>query len=142
MATYTANYQLHQWVAEDQFLRTDFNTDFQKIDAALAGLEAGKVGPEALEPLKSDIASVRTIANGKARAMVGSYRGNGVCPRTVSVGAPVKGLILLSASDLALAVSGGNKPSQVSVTSSGFRIESNFMSMNTSGSSYTYLAIV
>ena len=32
MATYTENYQLHQWVPEDDFLRTDFNTDFQKID--------------------------------------------------------------------------------------------------------------
>ena len=36
MADYTANYQLHQWQAEDSFLRADFNQDFQKIDAALA----------------------------------------------------------------------------------------------------------
>ena len=35
MATYTENYQLHQWVPEDDFLRTDFNEDFAKIDAAL-----------------------------------------------------------------------------------------------------------
>ena len=35
MANYTANYQLHQWAPEDNFLRTDFNTDFAKIDAAL-----------------------------------------------------------------------------------------------------------
>ena len=41
MATYTSNYQLHQWVPEDDFLRTDFNTDFQKIDTALAGLQDG-----------------------------------------------------------------------------------------------------
>ena len=40
MATYTENYQLHQWVPEDDFLRTDFNTDFQKIDTALAAKAA------------------------------------------------------------------------------------------------------
>ena len=39
MASYTTNYQLHQWVPGDSFLRTDFNTDFQKIDAAIKGVE-------------------------------------------------------------------------------------------------------
>ena len=42
MANYTQHYQLHQWEGSDPFLRTDFNEDFQKIDAALNGL-AGKV---------------------------------------------------------------------------------------------------
>lgn len=42
VATYTTNYGLHQWAASDNFLRTDFNTDHQLIDAALAGLEDGK----------------------------------------------------------------------------------------------------
>ena len=37
MAAYTTNYRLHQWEAEDQVLRTDFNTDNAKIAAALAG---------------------------------------------------------------------------------------------------------
>ena len=36
MASYTQNYQLHQWEAEDDFLRTDFNEDFAKIDEAIA----------------------------------------------------------------------------------------------------------
>ena len=40
MATYTSNYQLHQWEASDDFLRTDFNTDFQKIDAAPGSIRA------------------------------------------------------------------------------------------------------
>ena len=35
LATYTANYGLHQWEATDDFLRTDFNTDFGIIDGAL-----------------------------------------------------------------------------------------------------------
>ena len=38
MATYTEHYGLHQWEAADDFLRTDFNTDFQKIDGALGTL--------------------------------------------------------------------------------------------------------
>lgn len=42
MASYTPNYQLHQWEPEDNFLRTDFNQDFSRIDTALNGL-AGKV---------------------------------------------------------------------------------------------------
>ena len=37
MANYTAHYRLHQWEPEDSFLRGDFNEDFQKIDAGLAG---------------------------------------------------------------------------------------------------------
>ena len=37
-SSYTSNYQLCQWEATDKVLRTDFNGDNQKIDAALAGL--------------------------------------------------------------------------------------------------------
>ena len=47
MATYTTNYGLHQWEASDDFLRTDFNTDFAKIDAAL-GEKAD--GPKSTRP--------------------------------------------------------------------------------------------
>ena len=67
MATYTANYQLHQWVPEDQFRRTDFNQDFQKIDTALAGLKTladGKAGTAALE-------AVRPLAGGRGRPGLG-----------------------------------------------------------------------
>lgn len=35
MASYTQHYQLHQWEPNDNFLRTDFNTDLEKIDTAL-----------------------------------------------------------------------------------------------------------
>ena len=40
MANYTQHYQLHQWEPEDNFLRTDFNEDFKKIDTVLADLAA------------------------------------------------------------------------------------------------------
>lgn len=39
MASYTENYQLHQWEPEDNFLRTDFNQDFARLDAALRAAE-------------------------------------------------------------------------------------------------------
>ncbi len=41
MATYTANYGLHQWAPTDPFQRLDFNQDFSKIDAALGSLACG-----------------------------------------------------------------------------------------------------
>ncbi len=37
MASYTEHYGLHQWEPNDDFLRTDFNTDLGKIDTALGG---------------------------------------------------------------------------------------------------------
>lgn len=42
MTNKTANYQLNQWEPGDSFLRTDFNEDNAKLDAALAGLETKK----------------------------------------------------------------------------------------------------
>lgn len=43
MADYTEHYQLHQWEAEDPFLRADFNEDLQKIDTALGGLSIERI---------------------------------------------------------------------------------------------------
>ena len=40
MSTQTANLGLHQWEATDHFRRTEFNEDFAKIDAAVAGKAA------------------------------------------------------------------------------------------------------
>ena len=40
MGTYkTEHYGLHQWVPEDDFLRTDFNENFEKLDTALHAAE-------------------------------------------------------------------------------------------------------
>ena len=39
---HTPNFNLCQWEATDKVLRTDFNHDNQKIDAALAGLQQSK----------------------------------------------------------------------------------------------------
>ena len=69
MASYTANYQLHQWEPADFFLRTDFNADFAKLDAALAG--------------KAGLAELAE----KLGAVTGSYTGDGSANRTITLGA-------------------------------------------------------
>ena len=43
-SNHTTNYQLCQWEATDKVLRTDFNEDNQKIDAALATIPKIAVG--------------------------------------------------------------------------------------------------
>ncbi|NBI11727.1 hypothetical protein D1641_17310 [Colidextribacter sp. OB.20] len=49
----TTNYQLNQWEASDRVLRTDFNADNAKIEAALSGLEERAA---ALDRLATNIA--------------------------------------------------------------------------------------
>lgn len=41
-SNHTEKYQLNQWDADDKVIRTDFNEDNAKIEAALAGLEQSK----------------------------------------------------------------------------------------------------
>ena len=67
MANYTSNYGLHQWEAADDFLRTDFNTDFGIIDEALGD---------------------------KAEVVVGSYDGNGAAERLIDLGRTPAAVIL------------------------------------------------
>ena len=66
MASYTEHYQLHQWVPEDDFLRTDFNQDFARIDAGIAAALAA--------------------AESKAQVVTGSYNGNGAATRAITLG--------------------------------------------------------
>ena len=74
MATYTANYGLHQWEASDNFLRTDFNTDFGIIDGALNGLEADKI-----------------------ELVTGTYAGNGAASQAVTLGFQPKMVLVAGA---------------------------------------------
>ena len=144
MATYTENYQLHQWVPEDDFLRTDFNTDFQKIDAALGALSTlavGKASQEELDALESAIASVQTLANGRARAIMGSYTGDGSSPREISVGASPRAVALCLGNNTVVALNGGGTVTQVTVTSGGFRLESGSAMVNSLGKSYRYMVL-
>lgn len=70
----TANYKLNQWAASDQFLRTEFNADNSKIDAALKALN--------------------TLSVGKAELVFGSYVGNDATDRTISLGFTPRGVLL------------------------------------------------
>ena len=68
MATnHTTNYQLNQWEATDQVLRTDFNQDNQKIDGAL-------------KSQADAIAAVSSAMTGKGNCSIEyqTYTGNGV----------------------------------------------------------------
>ena len=52
---HTANYDLCQWEATDQVLRTDFNQDNAKLDAALKSLSDQKASQSALNALISTV---------------------------------------------------------------------------------------
>ena len=67
MASYTTNYGLHQWEGADDFLRTDFNTDFGIIDGALGD---------------------------KVEMIVGSYTGDGAETRVISLGVTPRAVLL------------------------------------------------
>lgn len=45
-SNYTQNYGLCQWEATDQVLRTDFNEDNQKIEAAFLALREEIINPD------------------------------------------------------------------------------------------------
>ena len=64
MGTFTPNYQLHQWDPEDNFLRTDFNTDLSKIDTALKNL-LDQLGEKANQSTVNDsVSGLQNSVNG------------------------------------------------------------------------------
>ena len=86
MGTKTQNYQLNQWEATDNFLRTDFNEDNGKIDSALKALD-DKVNTKANQ---SDLTGLTSTVNTKAaqtsvdaltaampKIVTGTYTGTG-----------------------------------------------------------------
>ena len=90
-STYTSNYRLNQWEPGDKVLRTDFNADNAKIDAALAGkaevsaLEAlsktvdAKADKSALDSLKSTVSSHTSSLSRKGNCTIcfDTYTGTG-----------------------------------------------------------------
>ena len=76
-SNYTSSYQLCQWEAEDKVLRTEFNADNTKIDAALAGLAAAAL-----------------------KLAVGTYTGDGAASRVISVGFTPKAVLVCTQSGL------------------------------------------
>lgn len=124
MANYTQHYQLHQWEANDNFLRTDFNTDLEKIDTALGE---------------------------KPEIVFGSYAGNNVYPRTIELGFQPKAVLLFSMTGCTNAYSaifgglfapgfplGGSTLPVAEVTDSGFTLTRT--DTNRTNDTYYYLA--
>ena len=110
MATYTEHYGLHQWEPTDDFLRTDFNTDFGKIDAALGTLAA--LGAEHL------------------KTVFGSYQGDETANREIRLGVRPRMVFLREKSNtlLNMAYDGGalegtgTSTPMLSMTDNGFQV--------------------
>ena len=141
MAQYTADYQLHQWESQDNFLRTDFSQDFAKIDAALASLKAltdGKVGMAAL-------AAVETLANQKCRVVTGRYMGTGESYQIISLGFRPKVVVvddLQSSSASAELEPDGQDARSVIVVDRGIQVENYNREINRRNGQYRYYAFV
>ena len=58
-SNHTQHYGLCQWEATDAVLRTDFNQDNAKIEAALAILEEDKVSYDIMLIISSEVGSLR-----------------------------------------------------------------------------------
>lgn len=138
MATYTANYGLHQWVPGDNFLRTDFNTDFQKIDAG--------------------IKAALSTAQGKAEIVTGTYTGDGTQNRLINLGFQPRAVLIEKYSGdrgntaqvhAGLTIQGGAMANRdgdaaAAIAQDGFNITYNAttgMNTNISGTTYYYLAV-
>lgn len=120
MANYTPNYGLHQWEPGDDFLRTDFNADFAKLDAALEA-KADKTAV-AQKADQSALAAVQNLAEGRCRVVTGSYVGNGGTQLiTVNLGGRPKAVIFPHDSVSSVIVSGNNLHA-ISITNSGFTV--------------------
>ncbi|MBM6927458.1 hypothetical protein [Pseudoflavonifractor phocaeensis] len=95
MATYTANYGLHQWVPEDVFVRTDFNTDLSKIDTALkTALDTANSGVSAAAAAQATADTAKSIADSKTAVVAGSYTGTGTENRAISLGFQPKAVLV------------------------------------------------
>jgi len=91
-SNYTSNYGLCQWKASDKVLRTEFNADNAKLDAALAGKASvlalnslsavvdGKASASALNALTQTVSGhTDTLAKkGNCRICVETYTGTGL----------------------------------------------------------------
>ena len=140
MATYTSHYQLHQWEASDSFLRTDFNTDFQKIDAAIKGVETAANTALALKADKTELTQAcGALDEAKCETLTGSYTGNGANTRTIDLGCAPRAVFVGEF----LAVPGMAGSYLLSLTASGFQVRDSLgTSTNSSGETYYYLALV
>ena len=85
----TTNYQLNQWEPTDQVLRTDFNADNTKLDAALTVLAKDvneKASQAVLDTLTQTVAGHTALLaqKGNCQVYTTAYTGTGTVSRTFS----------------------------------------------------------
>lgn len=114
----TPNYNLHSWVPEDDFLRSEFNDNFTSLDSALKTLSDGlaaeisartsavaaeqtdranAVNAEAqtrASAVSSLTASISSLSTGKTEVVVGTYTGNDAVSQAIALGFQPKALIV------------------------------------------------
>jgi len=92
-SNHTPNYGLCQWEADDKVLRTDFNADNAKIDAALAGKASasivsglqnsvsGKASQSEVDTLSATVSqhTASLAKKGNCQFYTTTYMGNGTC---------------------------------------------------------------
>ena len=95
-ANYTEHYELNQWEPADQVLRTDFNADNAKLDAALAQ----KAERAELEELDGRISaadtSIQQITADLTKITFGRYTGDGTEHRIISLGFTPQAVLLVT----------------------------------------------
>ena len=115
MAQFTSNIGLHQWEPGDNFLRTDFNQDFAKIDGAFGQcgtvqgwLEdaAARVGYEALQCRLAADAEGKNLPQGRG-LIFDSFRTGGRVTLTGGCAMKTDGGILLDAEGMLSDVNNG-----------------------------------
>ena len=98
----TTNYQLNQWEPTDQVLRTDFNADNAKIDAALKGL--ADQDAELEETLASQAATLATKGNCTVEHK--TYTGNGNTQVSLTFSGTPLLVVIMTSNVLFVAVNG------------------------------------
>ena len=149
----TTNFQLCQWEADDEVLRTDFNSDNLKIENALSAIKM--VADVAFTPENSPIAA-------------GSYVGNGAVKRKIELGFTPKAVLVMRRDGLSVVLGGGysyygglavagsdantegnktgttwnDEETVIAITEGGFYVNSGtWIHTNTSGDTYHYIAL-
>ena len=152
---HTGNYHLCQWEPSDQVLRTDFNADNAKLDAALAGLARQNAATLSLAQNTANNA----YTSSHQAVIVGSYAGDEKSSRTLNIGFrpravlifPLNGyllerspntLIVYSGTALDGVNGGTNQTVSVTILDTGFRVYNvvgNMMDYQLNKESFTYV---
>ena len=149
MATnHTTNYQLNQWEATDQVLRTEFNQDNQKLDAALKANADGIAANGAV--LEEHTAAL--AGKGNCQLQLISYVGDGTSSRTFTFNGVPRFIFILFYNGWQVAISGttsawgqyGNNAAPASAVWSGnsVTLSSNQYPCNIAGTAYQLIALI